>query len=152
MKVPELKGGQMLTLAYIIAILVILFIVYKVIGKLGLVDTKEDKKKDEAAAALRTSNYFDPLYLKGNTSYKALGKTKATFYAGELRSSIKGWGTDEEKIYSVFGKLNSKENISEIALYYEHDFNRSLQSDLLNELNDKEMLILNNIINKLPNK
>lgn len=152
MKVPDLKGGQMLTLAYFIGILLILYIVYKVLGKVGLVATKEDKKEDEAATALRTLNYFDPLYLKGRTSYVPLGKSTGQFLSGELRSAMSGLGTDEEKIYSVFGKLKSKENIAEVSMYYLNDYNRSLQADLLNELGDKEMLILNNLINKLPNR
>lgn len=152
MKVPELKGGQMLTLAYIIGILVVLFIIYKILGKTGLVETKEDKKEDAAATEIRTLSYFNPLYLKDKlTTYQKLGSI-AKSYASQLRTAMKGFGTDEEMIYNTFGKLKTKENIAEVAMYYVAEYNSDLQSDLLNELNDKEMLILMNIINKLPNK
>lgn len=151
MKVPELKGGQMITLAYFIGILIILYIVYKILGKVGLVETKEDKKEAEAATKIRSLSYFEPLYLKGRTDYKPLGST-AQFYAAQLMKAMKGFGTDEEMIYSVFGKLKNKENIAEVAAYYYQDYKRSLQADLLNDLSDSEMLTLNNIINKLPNR
>jgi hypothetical protein len=150
MKVPELKGGQMLTLAYFIGILIILFIVYKILGKLGLIETKEDKKEDAAASEIRSLSYFEPLYLKDKKDYIPLVRV-AQFYAAQLLKALYGLGTDEETVYSVFGKLKSKENIAEIAMYYAKDYNRNLQADLLNDLSDSEMLTLTNIINKLPN-
>lgn len=151
MKVPELKGGQMLTLAYFIGIAVILYIVYKFMGKIGLISSKESKKEDKAAAELRSFPYFDPLYLKDKMkSYTKL--PGADLYVVELRQAIKGAGTDEEKVYAVFGKLRSKENISELALRYMDKYNSDLHADLLGELSDSEMLTLMNIINKLPNR
>lgn len=157
MKVPELKGGQMITIAYFVGIVVVLFIVYKFLGKIGLIKTSEKKREEEAetkaAAQLRTSVYFEPLYLKDKLStYKPLGKSLASSYASQLKGSLSGAGTDEETIYAVFGKLRSKENIAEISAYYLQKYSRSLQSDLLNDLNDAEMVILTDIINKLPNK
>ena len=156
MKVPDLKGGQMLTIAYIIGILVILFIVYKVLGKIGLVKTvaakKEEAAEEAAATSIRAMKQFQPLYLKDKlATYKTLGST-AKFYAAQLMKALSGFGTDEETVYSVFGKLQSKDNIAEVAAYYLQDYNRSLQSDLLNELDDSELLTLTKIINKLPNK
>jgi hypothetical protein len=156
MKTPDLKGGQMLTIAYFIAIVVVLFIVYKFLGKIGLIKTADKKKQDEAetkaAQTLRTSVYFDPMYLKGKTkTYNQLGND-AQYYAATIMKALGGFGTDEELIYATFGKLKSKENIAEVAAYYLQDYNRILQADLLNDLSDEEMVILNDIISKLPNK
>lgn len=156
MNVPSLKGSQMLTLAYFIGILVLLFIVYKVLSKIGLVKTAADKKEEkqtaEAVSSIRSLKYFEPLYLKDKLdTYQKLGKT-AQFYAAQLSKAMSGFGTDEETIFSVFGKLKSRENIAEVASYYLNDYNESLQTDLLNELSEDELKTLSDIINKLPVK
>lgn len=156
MNVPNLKGGQMVTLAYIIGILVLLFIVYRILGKVGLVTTREKKRteaeKTEAVSNLRTDEYFNPLYYKGK-SYKSVGQALGEKYAGDLRIAMSGAGTDEELINATFGKLYNKVNVSEVAAYYYlKTKGRDLQADLLNELSDKEIVELMNIINALPNK
>jgi hypothetical protein len=66
-------------------------------------------------------------------------------------NAMSGSGTDEELIYATFGKLLNKVNISEISLAYAAKYGRDLQSDLLSELNDKEILNLWSIIDKLSN-
>lgn len=153
--IPEVKGGQFMTILYGIAILTVLFVLYQILSKIGLIKTKkkktEEKAKTEAEANLRASEYFDPLLLKSNEQYIPLAGT-GKMYAGILYKAMNGLGTDEEAIYSTFGRLKSKENISELALYYQSIGKRDLISDILNELTDKEQAILWSIINKLPNK
>lgn len=152
MKVPELKGGQMLTIAYIIGILIVLYIVYKVLGKIGLVKTKEKRKQETAVEDLRSVKQFSTKYLADKIdNYPQLGKLGKD-YAVRLHDAIKGAGTDEETIFSIFSQLRSKENISEIAVYYKAAYQRDLLTDILNDLTDKEKATLMEIINKLPAK
>ena len=156
MKVPSLKSGQMITLAYFIGILVILFIVYKILGAVGIIKTraKKLKVKEEAKAEteLRASEYFNPLFLKDKlSSYKPL-KDSAKSAAHNLRNAMSGFGTNEEGIYTTFGRLKNKYNISEVSLYYLQEYKRDLLTDLLDELTAAEQVTLFDIINKLSVK
>jgi hypothetical protein len=156
MKVPELKGGQMLTLLYIAAFMIALFVVYKILAAIGLVTTRkekiEEKEEKEAETQLRESDYFSPTFLKDKTSqYVPLGNA-AKQAAVDIRAAVVGLGTNEEKIFTTFGRLKSKWNISEVSLCYKQGYNRDMLTDLLNDLNDEERLTLFNIVKKLPEK
>lgn len=148
--VPELKTGQMITIAYIIGIVIILYVIYKVLGKIGLVQTKESKEKDKATSEILTNDYFSAEYAL-KRYYKSLGKDKALEYAETIRKALKGFGTDENQLFITFGKLYSKCNIAEIATIYNKKYGRDLQADIANELSAKEKVQLLNIINSLPN-
>jgi hypothetical protein len=155
--VPELKGGQMLTLAYFIGIIIVIYIVIKALQQIGLIKSaaqqRADKEKTAAVKMMETDDYFDPHYLKDKVGqFKALGSNVAIVYAKDLRSAMAGLGTDEEAIYATFGKFFNKCNVAEVALYYVSQYNRDLQADLLNELTDSEKTKLMNIVNALPNK
>ena len=153
MKIPD--TGKVISGIYIAAALIGLFLVYKIFSGVGLIKTGAKKKaeaeKDAASDTLRTLDYFNPKFLDGKLSkYTPLGKTTAGAYAAELKSALKGFGTDEEKIFSVFGRLQCKYNISEVALNYQVNFKSDLLTDLLNDLTPAEKLTLINIIEKLP--
>jgi len=153
-KVPELKGGQMITIAYFIGIIIILFVVYKILAATGLIKTQAKKKeealKDAAVDTLRTDDIFNPEYYF-NKKFQSLGNQYITAYSNELRKAMTGLGTDEEAIFVVFGNLKNKCNVSELAAGYKYKFNRNLKTDLLNELSEKDAATLIGIVNKLPN-
>ena len=155
MRTPD--TGKVISGIYIAAALIGLYLVYKIFAGLGIIKTAAKKKaeaeKDAASEKLRTLDYFNPKFLDGKLSgYSALGKTTAGAYAAELRNAIRGLGTDEEKIFSVFGRLRCKYNISEVSLNYTLGFSRDLLTDLLNDLTPSEKVTLINIIEKLPEK
>jgi len=154
-KVPELKGGQMITIAYFIGILVILFIVYKILGATGLVKTKakkiEEKAEENAVNEVRTNDIFNPEYYF-DKKYQSLGNQYITMYSNELRKAMQGIGTNEEAIFVVFGKLMNKCQVSELAAGYKYKFQRDLKTDLLNELSASDIATIMSIVNKLPNK
>jgi hypothetical protein len=150
MKIPD--TGKIISVVYIIAGLIVLFLIYKIMSGLGIIKTAKKKAKDkaesEAEEKLRSLPYFDPLYTKKFPDYKPIGE-QSHILAKEIRKALRGLGTDEEAIFSVFGKLRSKLNISELALFYKVDYKRDLGTDLMNELTDGEQLTLMEIINKL---
>jgi hypothetical protein len=161
MKVPELKGNQMITIAYMIGIIVALYIVYKILNSVGLLKTPADKRADEvkqaAVAAIRVEEYFDPDYYS-DKSFHSLDVDTAIKYAKDLRTAMQGFGTDEESIYTIFGNLPSKTSVSQLAWYYKRQYgfpfyimSDNLRVDLLNELTPAEVQTLMDIINKLPN-
>ena len=153
-KVPELKGGQMLTIAYFIGMVVILFIVYKILASTGLIKTgakkKEEAEEEAAIDSIRTNDFFNPEYYF-DKKFQSLGNQYITLYANEVRKAIQGIGTDEEAIFVVFGKLKNKCQVSELAAGYLYKFRRDLKTDLLNDLTKEDAATLMSIVNKLPN-
>jgi len=109
---------------------------------------KQDVKK--SAENLRGLEQFNPDFKQFET-FARLGDPVAGEYADNLRKAVRGWGTNEEVIYSIFGRLKNKANISEISAQYYLKYRRDLLVDLLDDLNNKEQAILFNIIQKLPN-
>jgi hypothetical protein len=149
MKTPT--KDQVIVYLYIAGGVVAIYFVYKIMAKLGLITTAADKREEQAVNELRTLEYFDPYILtRRPAGYTAIGESKGSMYAELLRNAMRGIGTDEEAIYSVFGKLSSKYNIAELAGYYQVNYSRDLLSDLLNDLNDSEKARLMGIINRLP--
>jgi hypothetical protein len=136
---------------YVILGIVVLIMLDQILKAVGLKKDKADKDKDKAVENLRTNEYFDPLYYKGK-AFSAIGKSPANQYAKDLHTAISGFGTDEETIYTTFGKLKCKYNISEIAESYYELYEKNLLPELLKELSEKEMATLNAVVNKLPDK
>jgi hypothetical protein len=106
---------------------------------------------------LMTDEYFNPNYYM-KVKAKLIGTNTASDYAKKLRNAMAGIGTDENEIFTIFGKLYNKANISEIAEQYQKQYgfpfyimSDNLQADLLDELNDEEVTTMMNIINELPN-
>lgn len=144
--------GKIMSGLYILAALVVLFVLYKVMTGIGLIKTGKKKReeiaKEENISDLRTAEFFNPNY--GDTHvFGKLGLNAANLYAEKLHQAMRGLGTDEEMIYSTFGTLRNKGQISEIASQYFLKYKRDLRTDILNELNKKEVSILMDIINKL---
>lgn len=151
MQLPD--SNKLMSAAYIVALLLILFFVYKILAGFGIVKTAKKKKEkavEEAAINdLRGVQYFTPDLLANNQGYKGLSG-QAQVYAETLRKAIRGLGTDEEAIYSIFSRLENKSQITEIATVYRSRYGKDLLTDLLNDLTDKEKAKLMIIINKLP--
>jgi hypothetical protein len=159
MKTPELNTNQMVTIGYFIGILIILYIVYKILNSVGLLKTPADKREDALKAAavtsLRVDQYFDPNFY-ADKNFSALTLDEAVKAAKDLRDAMAGIGTDEEKIYTIFGTLPSKMSISQVADCYKQQYgfpfyimSDDLKADLLNELNATEVTTLMNIIETL---
>lgn len=151
MKTPT--KDQVIVYIYIAGALVGAYFIYRVMAKLGLIKTASDRREEQAVAELREYDYFNPMILKGR-SWTRLGDTQAKSFAGELYTAMHGnfffgLGTDEEAIYSVFGRLSDKYQIAEVAGWYQIEFNINLLSDILNELNDSEKARLMGIINNI---
>lgn len=154
MNIPTVKKDEVMSLLYIAGMLIFVFLIYKIFRGVGLIKNKEKEKvkeeKEQAAENLRGSEYFSLAMLnKIPFKYQSLGELKKTF-AQDLRQALRGFGTDEEKIFTTFSRLKSKFNITEIASEYREKYNRDLLTDLLNDLTDGEQVTLWNIIEKIP--
>ena len=134
----------------IFVVIIVTIIIWRVLGKIGLVKSKEQKQKDSAVETLFTMTYFDPAYNKGK-SFAPLGKSAADKYAKDLNRALGIFGDDEEAIYSTFGKLKNKTNISEVAESFQNIYKKDMRATVLGNLSEKEMKKLFDIISKLPN-
>lgn len=161
MEAPD--SGKIINIAMLIGLVVVLVVIYKIMASVGLIKTVASKAvtKNQTAAAesLRTDDYFNPEYYKkvGGQNFVPIGETNAKQYAKDLRFAMGGVGTNEEVIYTTFGSLYNKCNISEIAEQYKDQYgfpfyimSDNLQNDLLNDLNKSEVATLMELINKLP--
>lgn len=144
--------GKIMTGVYLFAALLAIFVIYKILAGIGLIKTKKKKladlKKETAMNEFRTIPYFNPSY-KDSHSFTPIGVNAASLYADHLRKAIRGMGTNEELIYTTFAGLKCKGNISEVSNQYYLRYNRDLRTDLLNDLNEKEITKLYDIILKL---
>lgn len=131
------------------ALLIVLFL-NKILGMIGIRRSAKRLEQDEAEETLLTMPYFDPLY-HTTQPHKELGDTAAAKYADELHKAVSFIGTNEDLIYSTFGKLGNKTQISEIVAQYYKKKKKDLRARLLKELNKKEQVKLYNIIKTLPN-
>ena len=158
MEAPD--SGKIINIAMLIGLVIVLVVIYKIMASVGLIKTGASKAatKEQATAAesLRTDDYFNPEYYKGK-NFQSIGKANAEQYAKDLRFAMGGVGTNEEVIYTTFGSLYNKCNISEIAEQYKDQYgfpfyimSNNLQNDLLNDLNKSEVATLMELINRLP--
>jgi 3-methyladenine DNA glycosylase AlkD len=149
MNVPNIKKDEVMSILYLGAMLIAVFLVYKIFRGVGLIKNRDREQtreeKEQAASELRSSAYFDT----GRTFVPSLG-SQAVILATELRKAIRGIGTNEEAIFTVFGRLKSKQNITEIAVAYKKEFKHDLLTDILNDLTAKEQVILWDMISKIP--
>ena len=138
-------------LLYVVGAIVVLLIVDQILKAFNLKKDKNDKKEEEAQSELRTNDFFNPMFYKGK-AFSALGKSVSNQYAKDIKSSLGLFNDNEELIYTTFGKLKCKYNISEIAESFYELYGKEMLPAILAKLNSKEMAILNAIINKLPEK
>jgi len=143
-------SGKIKTVLYIVGGLIVLLIIVRIL-RTGKRKAKEVTKEEKVQAVqdLRTMEYFNPDYKVGKI-FNPIGDNAADLYAEQLRKAVRGLGTNEERIYSTFSKLKCKANISEVAARYYLKFRRDLRTDILNDLNDKEKVLLLGIINQMP--
>lgn len=130
-------------------LIIIFFTINKILIKLGIVKSAKQLEQDKLAERLETNKYFNPLTQK-KENFKKLSVIEANTYAERLHKAIKGFGTDEESVYSIFSTLPNKNSISQISEAYYLKYNKDLLSDINNDLNTKEKAKLQSIINNLP--
>jgi hypothetical protein len=135
--------------AALVVIILVIIIVWRILGKIGLIESKEAKRKKAAVEDLRSSPYFDPEYAKGR-SFKQLGLPVAETIAKQVYRAKGVFNDDEESVYAAFAKLKNKAQISEVAQAFQSLYKKDMQAYILGFLAEKEMEKLQLIINKLP--
>lgn len=68
--------------------------------------------------------------------------------AAKLYVAMKGWGTDEEAIYSVMRSLQTRSDLLSVIKQYRADYNESLSERLCSELTNRELKKVNTILSE----
>ena len=153
--------------AYILIAIVVLFIVFMLLKRFGIIKSKtqrdttkikqesrEEKAETKAEKAqiielLSDNEYFKPGIWKGIPAKRLY----TTEYSRQLATKIKkafGLLNDkEEVIYAVFRSLKDKANISQIAFAYMALYNTDLLGELIARLSKSELQMIYNIIENI---
>lgn len=134
---------------YAVVALVVIVFLAAILKKLGVFKSKDKKEAEADLAEIREADYFNPAYYR-TVKFKPLGTNQSEAFAKQIRKSLRGAGTDEEAIYSVFNQMYNKTNISEVADAYYMEYKKDMKTDILNDLSEKEVSVLMNIIKKKP--
>jgi hypothetical protein len=99
------------------------------------------------------TNAFNENYYKNyqpRTGLLLLSKDSADLLADKLHKAIKPWADNEQAIYEVFSKINSKVQVSMVSDYFRNKTGKRLYDWLLKDLTKKELQIISDRIKSLP--
>jgi len=129
------------------------FALYKIMQKVGFIQTKEEKEAEQKLTAAVTGWQFDPLK-KIPKEYKyrmGIAGTGEDQYAKKIWDAIGGWlPDDEEKIYGVFRSLRYQSMAQDIAEAFQRLYKQDLVTKLRSVLSDAEMLTILQILESKP--
>lgn len=155
---------------YVVIIGAAYFVILKpILQKLGISKTAEEEKAQENITQIETAvaqdNPFSGRsFLKGYPAGTILlTKKSANSLAYALRNSFTIFGDNESKVTGIFRQLRTKAQVAVLADTFYTKYNLDLWNFLKNGtpyggfltagfsgLNDKELNIILNIVNKLP--
>lgn len=156
--------GQLLkskAVIYIIIAILAFLVLGGILRKIGIFKSQSKRQKQTAKGEQRVLKIVsDSSLLKSNSFnpnfYKSFKKTPADFekskrLATDLRKSMKGWGTNESKLFATMDGLTSRSDISLVSHAYAEMYKRSLINDILSELSKSDRIKLFQTIKDLPN-
>ena len=133
-----------------VASIIYLAIARPILQKIGIIDDKKDKEKDNAIKEFDKSQWFTSIPYKANKSQITISETKANALANEIFYS-KGYVYDCETcaIGSILD-AGTKINISYVAYRFYVLYNRDLMSYLKSFLENDNWITLYASYKKLP--
>jgi hypothetical protein len=160
--VANMMMRDVITKVVIIIVLVLLaylLIVRPILKKVGIIESAEDKRKDKEQEQLATSpdSPFNPNYYKAKNAPHYLTRESAEQMADELNDAIpgfwkgfvSGWGDDENGVFGVLKKLQSKRQLSYLSEVFYERHGMDLYTVLKRNLTgDMDTII--SIVSKLP--
>jgi hypothetical protein len=129
-----------------------LFIVYKILQKVGVLPSKESKQEEQSLQALESANYWN--YNDFLKSYPAgtrlLTQGGAAAYVEDLWNATGYFNDDEQQIYGVFRAMKTQSQVAALAKRFNELKSQDLYSYLKNYLNEEELLTVKKIIDQKP--
>lgn len=146
---------------YILIAVIVLFVMYQLMKRIGLIRSKEQRKRDKLKqesktekkfieTAIETDDVFNPNTWKNVFSKeRLLTENEAKEQAKEI---WKAWGwpfDDEERVYAAFRSLSDPIQVSQVAYWYMDKYNEDLATGLTKRLDKKELVTVHNIIKNI---
>lgn len=104
------------------------------------------KYKGALTDAIKNRQLADALNEEIDPDTITLTQTQLNTFASSLYAAMKGWGTDEEKIYSVFRSMGSRSDVLQLIKTYGVKDGENLSEWLYDDLTAKEIDKINNIL------
>lgn len=133
-----------------VASIIYLAIARPILQKIGIIDDKKDKEKEDAIKEFDKSQWFTSIPYKSNKSQVTISETRANALAKEIYYA-KGYVYDCETC--AIGSIvdaGTKINISYVAHRFYILYNRDLMSYLKSFLEDENWITLYATYKKLP--
>jgi hypothetical protein len=129
-----------------------LFIVYKIMQKIGVLPTAASTAAAQNLQQLESASYWD--YNKFLSTLPAgaalLTMSGAAAYVNDLWDATGVFNDDEEKIYGVFRAMKTQSQVAALAKRFNQLKNKDLFGYLNDYLNESELLKVKAIIDQKP--
>lgn len=133
-----------------VASIIYLAIARPILQKIGIIDDKKDKEKEDAIKEFDKSQWFTSLPYKANKSQLTISETRANVLAKEIYYA-KGYVYDcETCAVGSIVDAGTKINVSYVAYRFYMLYNRDLMSYLKSFLENEDWITLNETYKKLP--
>lgn len=129
-----------------------LFIVYKIMQKVGIVPTAAANAAVQNLQQLEAANYWDynNFFKTAPPGHALLTMAGAAAYVEDLWDATGYLNDDEEKIYGVFRAMRTKSQVAALAKRFNQLKNKDLYGYLNDALNESELLKVKSIIDQKP--
>lgn len=135
-----------------VATLAGIYLVYKVMQKIGVLPTAESTAAAQNLQQLESANYWD--YNKFLSTLPAgaalLTMSGAAAYVDDLWNATGYFNDDEQKIYGVFRAMKTQSQVAALAKRFNQLKAKDLYGYLSEYLNESELLKVKAIIDQKP--
>ena len=135
-----------------VATLAGLYLVYKVLQKVGVVPTAAANQAQQNLQQLEAANYWDynNFFKSAPPGHALLTMAGAAAYVDTLWDATGSFNDEEEKIYGVFRAMRTKSQVAALAKSFNQLKNKDLYGYLNDALNETELLKVKSIIDQKP--
>jgi asparagine N-glycosylation enzyme membrane subunit Stt3 len=130
-----------------------IYLVYKVLQKVGVIPTAEANQAAQNLQQLQAANYWDynNFLATAPPGHSLLTQAGAAAYVDDLWDATGTFNDDEEQIYGVFRAMKTKSQVAALAKRFNQLKSFDLYNYLENYLNEEELLKVKGIIDQKPN-
>lgn len=129
-----------------------IFIVYKVLQKIGVIPTAESNQAEQNLQQLMAADYWDynNFFAAAPANHLLLTQAGAEAYVNDLWDATGYFNDDEEQIYGVFRQMKTKSQVASLAKRFNELKSFDLYNYLENYLDESELLKVKAIIDQKP--
>lgn len=129
-----------------------IYLVYKVLQKIGVVPTAEANQAQQNLQALEAANYWDynKFLSTAPAGHALLTQSGAAAYVDDLWDATGTFNDDEESIYGTFRAMKTQSQVAALAKRFNEIKGFDLYNYLENYLNESELLKVKAIIDQKP--